>query len=843
MALSPSKLAIRFIGMRRGRSALTALGVALGVALLASLLTLSSTMDRNLDIQLRERYGSFNMLVGYRDPSMWVTPEQLSTIKHTPGVVDAATSLQPYRKPVEQTGLIYQGVEMHRLNLETMKLSNGRMPGAGEVVLSDLEAKKRDLKLGDTLELPFGASMQTVTLVGIYPHPTHYAVSAALFEVEWLREVTGRPGYDQVRLDLAEDVEPARVRMELEKRIPGLEILTRTKVEEQKKRLNALRPVAKALGFSALFAAGFLVTGAFQMSVQERIREMAILRANGASRGQIFLLVTSEAALLGGVGAAVGLLIGVGLAWVSMGVTGKFLSVTVSTLVVPWRSLLLVGLGGIVLAVIFAIPPAWSAASTPPALAMRTHGGAAEESRLRAWSWLGVAVFLLGSLLMASNHVIPRKTETVDLLATLGSVGGLLVLIGVILGLPRLLGLLVPVLSYPLRSLWRTESLLAIRFLLRHRRRSAVTTGALALGLVLLVGVNSFTTALSRSGEQQVRAEHPSDGVLMVPYFYGVYARPQLLEQVRATPGVTAVGVLGSARYGILTNYDWSRADQAFVEWTKAHNETPGKLYFGVADLFGLQQTGALKVVEGTLTADGAVIGKRYRDHYGMQVGDDLELGLLDSNGIVERVIRTKVTAVVDGVKDLYPLMMPLDSLGSITGVRAIYFNGSADAKVRIKTILDNDPQYDVVTFSDADIATATFRDFMRQRMMIVYAVVGVVGVIALFSLTSTLLTNLQERRRELAVMQAVGADSRKLVRMVMSEAMILSMAGGVVGSATGAIMGRSLLSLLEFGEVPIPWMTIVLGVSASLALGVISGVIPALLTRKISVAQALLAE
>lgn len=222
-----------------------------------------------------------------------------------------------------------------------------------------------------------------------------------------------------------------------------------------------------------------------------------------------------------------------------------------------------------------------------------------------------------------------------------------------------------------------------------------------------------------------------------------------------------------------------------------------------------------------------------------MGVGDELQLELRAE----QRTVAVKITAVVEGVRGLYPLMLPLHALGPIDGVRSVYFNGTAATKARVKALVEGNPQYEMVTFSDADSATAQYRADLQQRMLIVYAVLGVVAVIALFSLTSTLLTALRERRQELAVLRAVGGAPLQVTRMVMVEAMVLGAAGGVVGAVAGAVLGRSLLSLLEFGRTPVPWGVIGLGLVGSVALGALSSVVPATLARRVPVATVLQAE
>lgn len=66
------------------------------------------------------------------------------------------------------------------------------------------------------------------------------------------------------------------------------------------------------------------------------------------------------------------------------------------------------------------------------------------------------------------------------------------------------------------------------------------------------------------------------------------------------------------------------------------------------------------------------------------------------------------------------------------------------------------------------------------------------------------------------------------------------SAAGGIIGATAGAVMGKSLLTMMEFGSTPVPWVTISMGITASLAIGVLSSAIPALLARKVTIKEAM---
>lgn len=199
------------------------------------------------------------------------------------------------------------------------------------------------------------------------------------------------------------------------------------------------------LGFAGitLFAALFIIANTFAMVVAQRIRQIGMLRALGASTGQIRLGVLIEAALVGLVGSLAGLALGVaGGAAVTGLVDSQIEDVTIE-LVVAIRTVavaLVVGVGATVLA---ALAPTMAAGRVSPMAALRYEGLRRSSSRWRMW--LGAPMLALGAGLVAAGLFVGGQSSPA-VVAELG-VGGLFAFAGMALLSALFVGPIVSVLG------------------------------------------------------------------------------------------------------------------------------------------------------------------------------------------------------------------------------------------------------------------------------------------------------------------------------------------------------------------------------------------------------------
>lgn len=853
-------LAIRFVGARKLRSALAAVSVVLGVGLLCALLTLNTTMEASVEAYLTRVYGSYDVMAGYRKPDTRLSDGDVAFIRQQPGVKEAAGVLIPYMQEShpELTGqlLNYYGAPDTPAGRQFMALKEGRFPGSDEFAVSEAWARKAGLKIGDAIDLPFPPNgTKRVTISGLLPTINEIPIGIALFERGWLETVTSRPGSTFTMITIHRDTDIPSLANSLRSRFPDLEVDQRKFLDEARKNLNAMRPVALGMGVAAVLAAGFLLTGAFRMSLAERIRELAMLRAIGAAPHQVRRMVLAEGLLLGAAGSAAGALVGAGAAAAFAGAVARLMETEPVPVVIPWVWLSVAALGSTLLSMLAAMGAARAAGRTEPLRAMRPDL-LAEEQETRRGGVFGVVLLTLGAGALAVRPFLPGEADALH--ALLGSTGGLAVALGLLLALQRLLPVLLPVLSFPIRK--TTEGPLAVRSLLRHRRRSSNTVGAMGLGLVLVVAISTLASSLLGQWYQQVRDEHPADFQLEVPRVFERGVAGALTREVAAIPGVTSVAAVGDGTHVLIADWDWSRANQVYVQaaerWNTKYWKGYESLYVQWADLPALVQMGAYKVLEGSLGGWGdtsIAFTKSRAEQLGVKAGDQLKLNVSQA-GFSKRssqpqVVAYTVEAILDDASFKFPwIIVGRPVAGGESTVRALYGTSDTGRKEEVRAQvqgLTRTMEYSIVEYGDFETATAKLRAQVNQRFALLLAVAGVLAAVAAMSLINTMVSSVSERKREFALLRSVGATPAQVRNQVLMEAGLLGLVGGIVGVAGGAVLGASALVGLDLplAKVSLPWEVMSIGLVTSLAIACLSALGPARQAGARAPAEAVRAE
>ncbi|HYH95802.1 ABC transporter permease, partial [Hyalangium sp.] len=287
----------------------------------------------------------------------------------------------------------------------------------GTVLLPAATARLLGVGVGDSFEVSLGGLTRPLRVVALITPPDERTARAleglVLTDVSTAQELLGRTGrLSRIDLMLDGEAELARLREWLP---PGAEVVrssTRGGTVDQMTR--AFRTNLTALSFLALVVGMFLIYNTMTFSVVQRRGLLGRLRALGVTRGELFALVLGEAALLGAVGTAAGLLLGVVLGQGLVGLVTQTINDLYFVLSVrrlslePWTLAkgLALGLGATLVA---AFMPAWEAARSAPVTTMR-RSTAEDVARSRAprLALLGLLLLALGGGLLAlPTHALP----------------------------------------------------------------------------------------------------------------------------------------------------------------------------------------------------------------------------------------------------------------------------------------------------------------------------------------------------------------------------------------------------------------------------------------------------
>lgn len=851
-------LARRFLAARKLRTALSLAAVALGTGLLAALLTLSATMDRALDEQIARNFGTYDLMAGYHQVARYLSPEDEAQVRQIPTVTEVAGVLMPVTEP----GLIYYGIPDSPLGRQFVTPKEGAYPGPGEALLSEAWARMRSLQVGDLAELPLGSGGRTVQvrISGLLPS-LKVNGTQVIFERQWLAAQAGEPGATFLLIELAEGTAKSQVVNQLTEQFPEMTVYDRSFLKEVRQNLDALHPVALGLGIASLLAAAFLLTGAFQISLGERLRELAMLRAIAATPAQIRRMILAEGLFIGLSGSLLGSLAGGLGAALAAGGVAALLGVEPGPPAFPWTQLALVALGGTLTTLASAWGVARTASRLEPLQAMRPDLPIQEDGARRDGRF-GLFLIALGLAAVASVPVYPafRPGQSDGLQALAGSTGALAIALGLLLAAQRLLPLLLPIVALPFRR--STEAPVALRSILRHRHRSGLTIRAMGLGLVLVVAISTLMGTIARNMYEDIRRRHPADMQVAMPGIIHQGLNPQILDELRQLDSVAQVAATYDNTFALLTNYDFTRADP---EWLAAMTKPdrsgsiPAYERIGVStgDIQALVDLKAYSLVEGRVDQLGPadlVVEKRLAALLGFRLGDAITLNLQQDWERVQtepRLQSFRVAAIVEGYHFALPDLLITTPIPGArpAGVRMLFASAAPaqleSAREAVRALISQ-PPYSMAEYSDAESALAEAQAQLSQRYALVGAVALVMAAVAAMSLINAMLNAINERKREFALLRSVGATPRQVRHMVMLEGAFLGLVGGLTGSLGGIILALGTLFGLEpehFNRVSLPWPVIAGGLLLCLLLSLLAALGPARQVMRISPADAMRVE
>src|SRR4051794_14351567 len=374
-------LAFRQVRARPLRSLLTTAGIVLGVAMILGVLLLTVTIHRTFSDLFDSVYGRTDLIIsGVGGDS--VRRSTLAEVRRTPSVGEAEGEVTSVFTLVDRSGnasndagnqLNVAGESGNAAGLSDAPPVAGRRPRHGlEIALQKSWADANDIGVGDRVRLATPAGVKRLRVVGLFQFSNGLDFGGqgfARMPLGAARRVMDKPSvWDEVDVVVGGGEQTiSGVQHDLRRSLPsGVKVQTpgqkSADVESQLQGFNAILYFFAAM---ALFVGGFLIFNSFNMTVFQRTREIGMLRALGAGRWRITGSVLREAALLGVLGAAVGLGLGVVLARGLIGLMRE-LDFPVGRLAFEAYAPIAAVATGLLTAVIGALLPARRAGRTSP---------------------------------------------------------------------------------------------------------------------------------------------------------------------------------------------------------------------------------------------------------------------------------------------------------------------------------------------------------------------------------------------------------------------------------------------------------------------------------------------
>ncbi|MGH2845657.1 MAG: ABC transporter permease [Thermoleophilaceae bacterium] len=848
-----TKVALRGLAQRKLRAFVTMLAVLLGVAFIAGSYVLTDTINRSFDDIFEQAYAGTDVSI---TPSTTGQAEEidlppfsadvLDQVQRADGVESAAGGIFSTAKFVDEEGdPLSAGFAPEFVSsvapepFETLTYTEGRAPrSANEVGLDESTADREDLAIGDTLRIAGRAGVTGYEIVGLQRlgETSGGGSSTAQLTLEEAQRLTGKEDQlDAISIEAAEGVAAAELSRRIDRVVPArLTVETGVQAAERqaqdiKDDLSFLRVVLLVFGGVALLVGSFLIFNTFSITVAQRIRELGMLRTLGATRGQILRGMVLEATIIGVLGSALGVLAGIGFA---EGLGAVFTSFGIDLpntgTVIAARTIVLALVVGVLVTLASALSPALRATRVSPMAALLE--AALPEGPRRGRIFTGAAVLLtLGGLGLT---VLGLFGAVEDSNAAAGLVGGgaVATLFGVSMFSPRLVRPLAAVAGWPLQRLRGITGRLARENTVRKPGRTAVTAGALMIGLAVVVFVTVFAAGISASVGNAIDRNFQGDVILQASDGFSPISpgAGEEAAQVEGVSSVSSISYTGAEREG--SNVRVSAVD-------------PGT----VGDVLSLDwEEGSPETLSG-LPGGGAVLDDAWASSNDLEVGDELTL-----RTPLEKTVSFTVEGTIKDNADLLgTVIVTEETLRSDFGARnpsltlvdlAEGANGDA-VQERISQAVEQ--RFPTVETLNQEELKDKQEEQIQQLVAFFYVLLALAVIISLLGIVTTLALSIHERTRELGMLRAVGMSRSQVRRLVRYEAVITALIGAILGTVLGvvfaALVSRPLAD--EGFELAYPIGTLViLLVLAGLA-GVVAAIWPARRAAKLDVLRAVAYE
>ncbi|HEY0119618.1 MAG TPA: FtsX-like permease family protein [Cellulomonas sp.] len=711
----------------------------------------------------------------------------------------------------------------------------GRGPrDASEVMLEKHTLESSGLHIGDRTHLVVLGKATEVTVVG----EADFAAPMAGATIVLLDEATMRAAFaptgtvPSISVYAQPGVSQAELVQRLQSAAPaGSEVVTGDALRQQTKddiagQLGFISTFLLVFALLALFVGAFIIANTFTMSVRQRMREFALLRAVGASPAQVFSSIVVQAAVVGLAGSALGVLGGFGLVE-GIGAVLRRMDMTLSNRVPLSVSTVLVGLVvGTVVSIAAAALPARRAALVPPVEAMRDEVTVHERSlHRRAWAGLALLVAGVGAIVVA---VVRPDADRAGLLLGLGAAG---VVVGVLVVGPVVVPTVVRWLAAPAVAWWRPVGRLARGNVVCNPRRAASTAGALTIGMALVGAAAVLATSTEASVRHVVTSEMHADYVLRTDMPDTI--APEVVAQVKALPDVASVYGLPWAQASVVSGGRTTSDALVGVDPAMLGTVlTPQTLTGPVADALS---RGEAAVDTQTATDRGWAVGdevtvKTAAGERTLTIG-----GLFHSVAIDAQFLTSPATL---------DALVPPDQQTDTT-VSVVAAPGANVAGLRTE-LADIVKPYYVVSVMNSDEFVAGLASQVNQVLGILYALLGLSIVIAVLGIVNTLALSVIERTREIGLLRAVGLGRLQLAGTITTESVLTAVCGTVVGLVTGVGLASALPRIFHddgLSQLAVPVGSLLGMLALAVLVGVAAAVWPAARAARLPVLDAISQE
>lgn len=825
------RTALRNVLAHKARLLMTVLAVMLGVAFVSGTLVFTDTFGNAYKNKSAKSFDHVSVAVQPEGGSSFysspddgeakkpprLTDALLKKTRNLPGAESAIGGVMGFTALADKDGKLVGG-EWGTNGANYYPGKDGKDPrydftegaapkSAGDLALDSRTAQRTGYKVGDTVRYSTDGPVKKAKISGVFDTEDGSVLaggSLVVFDNDTALKVLGKTEYDEIDVKAAAGTSETALKSSVEKILPKeTDALTGAQlsddqeamIEEQTKSMSQVLLIFAGI---ALFVGIFIIANTFTMLVAQRTKELALMRAVGASRRQVSRSVLIEAFLVGLVAAVTGFALGIGVA---MGLETLMNSAGASLpdgpLVIAPTTIVVALIIGVVVTMLAAWLPGRRAAKIPPVAAMNSVHASPTMRGLVVRNTIGSIIVALGvvMLFMDDNYVMAGGAATI--------------MVGVIVLTPLLSRPFIAA-SAPLLKPFGVTGKLSRLNAVRNPRRTASTAAALMIGLTLITAMTVVATSMSSAINKMAAGSLKADYTVSMANFQPL--APEVREKLDKLPEVEASSPLRTA-YGEL--------DGSYSKISGVDEKAFGEL-------------ASLDFTSGSLAAlkgDSTLVDKKTADEKNLKPGDTVPVKFDD-----DKTDQLKIAGVYEPNEMIDGLFTPLavvdPHLSKITDEQVLVkmAGGTSDkAEDTIVKALGDNP---AIKIQDKDAISNEIAGAINLMLNMLYGLLAMAILIAVLGVINTLAMSVFERKHEIGMMRAIGLDRAKVKQMVRLEAVIISLFGAVLGIGLGLFMGwaagGSISETVQTYSMEIPVGRIAIFLCIAALVGVLAAMWPA---------------
>ncbi|MHC0038311.1 FtsX-like permease family protein [Pseudoneobacillus sp. C159] len=786
------QIAWRNLMRRKMRTFLTMMSIIIGVASTFGVIAAVDTAEKAFPIYLKEAFAKadFN-IAGTKAYFSEDIHQQMANISNytSVAILKENTKLVTKEKGISsiQKRVVITGYSQFDTPVTGFKLVDGKLNSDGAVI-TDRTAKVWGSKVGDTITFDTDNGVKKVKVSGIIKYTKdlmgpsswnmakyhHWAVALPLPVVQDWFNHKGKIQGISVKASNPNNLKEVEHELDhLVKSNSGIYLQPVVlDFDVQYKDLQTFFLALYIAGFLGIALSAFIIFNSLYVSIKERRNEFAVLKTIGYTPNQLQAMVLAEVLLLAIIGTVIGLLLGFGLAIGLKTLIFMLFGVLSNSAMIVTTGLTVSVLAGMLVPLLASWYPLHQVGKVSVIEILKENKTNSSSKN----KWLGI----IGILLIGLSFFIKHLALVLPLL------------IGIALLFPYLFKLFSFILKGLYRFLFRFSGDVAIRNLNRNISRTSMTSVILCLGIAMIVLMSSLNSALLQTYEKLI---HQSYGGNLDIMFHHI--EKDDLDVIKRTEGVADA-----------TTYSLQG-----IVW-KLKGEKRMLPVYGVGSdwidrfpLFTGQKNSHSKLIEG-LAYDEIILDEVSYGVWGGKIGETITLDTLAG----EKAF--KVVKVVNTMKNSgYGAFMSSEHFKENFGVKyernALVIKDNQTSPLQLRENIYDQFGERVEEMWGPEDWVSVIGGTITGSFSIVNGLVVLGIIVSGIGITNTLLINIMERIREIAMMRAVGVTRGQIISMILLEGFGIGLSATVIGLLFG-----TLLIYITSGFVEINSLTFDFGVS-----------------------------